>query len=209
MVAIQPSATFLPTGSSQLETDNDGNLFNTTFGDHHSFHRSASVDTVMTDHRVDNTGEALMERCSAFDNATLPVSINSSEGPNTPPITCDQITASNNNIDDIAETRDTAMPHGYLFQADPADDVRSCSTYYSCISPCRIPSNAQNGQTSGQSMIIQAHNVDVLTSVTAFSSSMCRDETMDVSVAHDLDGQAGASMSVSNPSILPSTHLRS
>jgi hypothetical protein len=73
-----------------------------------------SVDTVMTDRLVGNTSEALIERCSAFNS--------SSERSNTLPIACDSITAFNNNVNDITDTRDTAMPHGYLFQADPAAD---------------------------------------------------------------------------------------
>jgi hypothetical protein len=108
IVDIQPSATLLPHSSLQPRA-----IYNrvfsadyTTFGDH-SFYRPASVDTVITDRRDGNTGEALMQNCSAFNNAMLPLSINPSEDPNTLPIARDSIMASSNNVDDIADTRDT------------------------------------------------------------------------------------------------------
>ncbi|KAI1521160.1 hypothetical protein PtrCC142_012304, partial [Pyrenophora tritici-repentis] len=100
MVDIQPSTTFLPHSSLQL-----------------------GVDTVMTDRLVGNTSEALMERFSVFNSETLSVSLSSSERPNTLPIACDSITGLNNNVDDIADTPNTAMPQGYLFQAGPAVDL--------------------------------------------------------------------------------------
>ncbi|KAF2844251.1 hypothetical protein T440DRAFT_28046 [Plenodomus tracheiphilus IPT5] len=103
MADIQPSATFLPHCSLP--------------------YGSASVDTVITDGRAGNTGEALMERCSAFNNATHPISISSRELPNTLTTACGPITGLNNNVDNIPVNQDTTMPYGYLFQANPAVDV--------------------------------------------------------------------------------------
>jgi hypothetical protein len=56
MVNFQPSATFLLTGSSQLETDEDSNLFKTTLGDRHSSYNTASINADMLDgHGKDNS----------------------------------------------------------------------------------------------------------------------------------------------------------
>ncbi|KAH6870206.1 hypothetical protein BKA58DRAFT_295842, partial [Alternaria rosae] len=43
------SATFLPTGSSQLETEKNSNVFETTLGDGHSSSNTASTNADMLD----------------------------------------------------------------------------------------------------------------------------------------------------------------
>jgi hypothetical protein len=59
MVDVQPTATFLPTGSSQLETDEDSNLFKTTLGDRHSSYNTASINADMLDGHGEDNSDAL------------------------------------------------------------------------------------------------------------------------------------------------------
>jgi len=49
MVDVQPSATCLPSGSSQLETDKDSNLLETSLGDRHFSYNTASINANMLD----------------------------------------------------------------------------------------------------------------------------------------------------------------
>jgi hypothetical protein len=57
IVDVQAFTTFLPTGSVQPETEI--NLFNTTLGDHHSSHNTASVNVDMLDCDSEDNSDAL------------------------------------------------------------------------------------------------------------------------------------------------------
>ena len=59
MVDIQPAPTFLPTNSSQPRMNNDSDLFDTTLGDHHFSHDTASMNVDMLDWRSKDRSDAL------------------------------------------------------------------------------------------------------------------------------------------------------